>query len=65
MKSGIILIVVGLLMFLTALWGGAWLCSVFPEGTTYGFPALTSSLFFGIIGIVLACVGGYKVDKKP
>ena len=62
MKSGVISIVVGLVMFLAALWGGAWLYSIFPPRSTYGLPAFMSALILAISGIAFILFGGYKLE---
>lgn len=43
MKSTIMLITCGVLLAFTGLWGGAWLLTIFPVHSDYGFPALCTA----------------------
>ena len=43
----------GVLLILTSLWGTAFLCSVFEEGSLFRLASLYTGLILAIIGIVL------------
>lgn len=50
--------VVGVVLLFAGLWGGSWLCHVFPQTSTFGFAAFMTT-FLAIVcgfGFVLAGV---------
>lgn len=57
MKRSRLLIASGALVLLIALWGGAYLCHLFPYDHWAGFAALMTSVFTGAAGFALIGVG--------
>lgn len=47
----------GVAVFLVALWGGAYLCHLFPNGHWAGFAALMTSVVVAIGGFALVAAG--------
>lgn len=60
----ILLIVLGLLLVLSALWGGAWLEATFPIGSPYNFAAVMSATLVGIVGFGCVVVGCCLLSEK-
>lgn len=69
----IVFAVAGAALFFVSLWGGSWLCAVFPlgtgrnDGSDYAFAAAMSSVIGCVCGLFMA-VAGYlnaSESKEP
>ena len=46
-----VLIVLGVPLFFAGLWGGAWLCEIFPLGSAYAFAAFVTGFVAAGLGV--------------
>lgn len=53
---------VGVVMILTAIWGGAWLMTVFPIGSPFDFAAVVSAMMLGIGGFLVLMKSLVNID---
>lgn len=53
----------GVLLAFAGLWGGAWLLTVFPVGSDYGFPAVCTAISVTLGGVIIT-IGAWAIGAE-
>ena len=59
--KGILAILLGALVFMIGIWGGAFLLGEFPSGSLYHFPSYTTAFVISIAGLAICVAGAYML----
>jgi hypothetical protein len=50
-------IMIGVFLFFSSLWGGSYIFGTLPYGHWAIVPTLVTAMIFGVLGVVLFCLG--------